>query len=349
MKKPNLLIHIIPTLENGGAETVLARLVEEFYKIKIKQYIFTITGSNSDFHYEKIKPFCEIIHLKNNKKRAFQILKSNQNSTLIGWMYRSFFLVYSYKVKFNLSNPIFWNVRNSNFRFFQFYQKIGLLFFGVLSKFVNPRIIYCSYKSKKVHEAYFFNKTNSVVIQNRLAKKYFENKNEIKLPKNYILFVGRRNKQKGIKRLFRISKKILLQKNDLKLVIAGYGWNTENIPSSIRDKVKLLGDVKNIFYLYKKSKCLLFTSLSGEGYPNVLPEAMISGTPIIAFEAGDSHLILENYKFGKTVYSEIEFENQLLEYIKSNHKKKDIEIEINKQKEKLNFNNTLNEYNKFIF
>jgi hypothetical protein len=76
---------------------------------------------------------------------------------------------------------------------------------------------------------------------------------------------------------------------------------------------------------------------------------MISGIPIIAFEAGDSNLILENYKFGKTVDSEIEFENQLLEYIKTNHKKRDIEIEINKQKGKLNFNNTLNEYNKFIF
>tara|TARA_B100001057_G_scaffold365722_1_gene368877 strand:+ start:37 stop:1086 length:1050 start_codon:yes stop_codon:yes gene_type:complete len=349
MKNPNLLIHIIPTLKNGGAETVLARLVEEFYKIKINQYVFTISGSNTDFHYEKIKPFCEIIHLKNNKERAFQILKLNQNSTLIGWMYKSFFLVYSYKLKFNLSNPIIWNVRNSNFRFFQFYQKIGLLFFGVLSKFINPRIIYCSFKSKKVHEAYFFKKTNSVVIQNRLAKKYFENENLIQLPKNYILFVGRRNKQKGIKRLFKISKKILLQIDDLKLVIAGYGWNLENIPNSIRDKVQLLGDVKNIFYLYKKSKCLLFTSLSGEGYPNVLPEAMVSGTPIVAFQAGDSNLILKNYKFGKTVDSDIEFENQLLKYIESNYKKRVIEIEINSQKKKLNFNKTLNEYNKFIF
>ena len=349
MKNPNLLIHIIPTLGNGGAETVLARLVEEFHKIKIKQYIFTISGSNTDFHYEKINPFCEIIHLKKNKKRAFQILKSNQNSTLIGWMYRSFFLVYSYKVKFNLSNPIFWNVRNSNFRFSQFYQKIGLLFFGVLSKFLNPRIIYCSYKSKKVHEAYFFNKTNSVVIQNRLAKKYFENENEFKLPKNYVLFVGRYNKQKGINRLLRISKKILFKNEDFKLIIAGYGWVNENIPISIRNKVELWGDVKNIFSLYKSSKCLLFTSLSGEGYPNVLPEAMVSGTPIIAFEAGDSHLILENYKFGKTVDNEMSFETELEKFMKKKFTKSEIELEIKKQKQNLNFQKTFEEYKKFIF
>ncbi len=349
MKNPNLLIHIIPTLGNGGAETVLARLVEEFHKIKIKQYIFTISGSNTDFHYEKINPFCEIIHLKKNKKRAFQILKSNQNSTLIGWMYRSFFLVYSYKVKFNLSNPIVWNVRNSNFRFFQFYQKMGLLFFGVLSKFLNPRIIYCSYKSKKVHEAYFFNKTNSVVIQNRLAKKYFENENEFKLPKNYVLFVGRYNKQKGINRLLRISKKILFKNEDFKLIIAGYGWVNENIPISIRNKVELWGDVKNIFSLYKSSKCLLFTSLSGEGYPNVLPEAMVSGTPIIAFEAGDSHLILENYKFGKTVDNEMSFETELEKFMKKKFTKSEIELEIKKQKQNLNFQKTFEEYKKFIF
>jgi glycosyltransferase involved in cell wall biosynthesis len=349
MKKSSLLIHIIPTLQNGGAETMLARIIEEFYKLKIKQYVFTINGNDNDFHFRSIIPFCEIIHLNKNKSKAFKILESNQNSTLIGWMYKSFVLVYRFKYKFNLFKPVIWNVRNSNFRFFQFYQKIGLLFFGIFSRLFNPKIIYCSYKSKDVHELYFFSKKNSIVIQNRLAKKYSHTKNKIKLPKKFILFVGRYNKQKGVNRLLRISKKILFKNEDFKLIIAGYGWIKENIPVSIRNKVELLGDVKNIFSLYKKSKCLLFTSISGEGYPNVIPEAMVSGTPIIAFEAGDSKLIIDNYKFGITVNNETSFETELEKFMKKKYTKSEIELEIKKQKQNLNFQKTLEEYKKFIF
>ena len=40
------IIHIIPTLQNGGAETVLARIVEEFSKNNVEQIVITLQGIN---------------------------------------------------------------------------------------------------------------------------------------------------------------------------------------------------------------------------------------------------------------------------------------------------------------
>jgi len=346
MKSSNKLIHIIPTLQNGGAETVLTRLIEEFHYMNVIQYVFTINGKDTDFHYSHVVQFCEVIQFKNNPKKAYEILKEYPEAIFLSWMYKSIVFGYWLKFKYNISNPIIWNIRNSNFRFFQLYQKSGLFFFGLLSRLLNAKIIYCSFKSKKVHEKYFFKIKKSTVIQNRLAKKIISNNN---LPENYILFVGRHHQQKGIKRLLSISNNFLKINKNFKLIIAGYGWKLDYFPFSIREKIVLLENVINVFNLYKKSKCLLFTSVSGEGYPNVLPEAMVCGTPIVAFEAGDSKLILENYKFGKIVKTESDFINQLQKIIDNPFQKKKIELEIKKQKSLLDFKKTVMEYKEFIF
>ena len=43
-------IHIIPTLQNGGAETLLTRLIEEFSGKGIEQFVITshANGSSED-------------------------------------------------------------------------------------------------------------------------------------------------------------------------------------------------------------------------------------------------------------------------------------------------------------
>ena len=114
----------------------------------------------------------------------------------------------------------------------------------------------------------------------------------------YLLFVGRFNPQKGPEYLREISQKVLKIHPDLQLWIAGKGWDLQFFPENIRSRVKILGQQKEIYPLYKNAALYLFTSTFGEGYPNVLVEAMAVGTPIVAFDAGDSIQILNDYPFG---------------------------------------------------
>ena len=344
-------IHIIPTLQNGGAETVLTRLIEEFSDKGIEQFVITSQGTTKDFHYATINKYATIVDWKTNPEGVKQIILQNRKVPIIAWMYPAIFLVHKLKFRLKTGHPIFWNIRHSSFRWNQIYQKLALFAFSFYSRLKQPKIIYCSYRAKEVHEMYFFSKKNSLVIQNRLAKKQNPFPLEVNLPDEksepFFLYVGRYDPIKGPKRLVQITHTFFLQNPGINLKIAGSGWTIDKIPKQIRDRVFLLGNVKNIYPLYQSAKALLFTS-HAEGYPNVLVEAVVSGTPIVGFEAGDSKLILDNYRFGYSVKTRSEFIYKLgfvLDNLISGEEK---ENEIVRQQKLLDFRITAQEYLRFI-
>lgn len=85
---------------------------------------------------------------------------------------------------------------------------------------------------------------------------------------------------------------------DVRFVLAGPGitWSNKALVSDIeefglRDCVILLGSRSDIAGMMTGLDCLVLTSTS-EGFPNVLGEAMASGVPCVATNAGDAGLII---------------------------------------------------------
>ena len=345
MKGP--IVHIIPTLQNGGAETVLARLVNEFSGIKIDQIVITLEGDDTDFNHQKVNQFAKVIHLKQSDFNVVQWLDNNPEAKVIAWMYKSIIKAHLWASKSKASPDIYWNIRNSNFRYFQLFQRISLYGFGILSRFLQPHIIYCSHQAKKVHERYFFSRQSQSVIPNRWAK-IKEDLPEISQPSTpTFLYVGRFDPMKGPKRLIRLFKEFAKNHPNVQLHIAGRGWTNKHISESIKDKVTLLGNTPDIYEHYASASALLFTSYS-EGYPNVLVEAMVSGLPIVAFEAGDSKLILKDYPFGHTLTSNASFIDTMGKMTTHPYPLHTRIAELSIQKEKLNFKKTAMEYHAFL-
>ena len=344
-------IHIIPTLQNAGAETVLTRLIEEFSGKGIEQFVITSQGTTKDFHYATINKYATIVDWRTNPEGVKQIILQNRKAPILAWMYSSILLVHKLKYRLKAQNPIFWNIRHSSFRWNQIYQKLALFAFSFYSHLKQPKIIYCSYRAKEVHEMYFFSKKNSAVIQNRLAKKQNLNPLEVnetdEKSEPFFLYVGRYDPIKGPKRLVQIIRTFFLENPEVNLKIAGSGWTIDKIPKQIRDRVFLLGNVKNIYPLYQSAKALLFTS-HAEGYPNVLVEAVVSGTPIVGFEAGDSKLILDNYRFGYSINTCSEFIDKLGFVLENPICEEEKEKEIIRQQKKLDFRLTAQEYLQFL-
>ena len=85
-------------------------------------------------------------------------------------MYKAIVKAHIWNFKSKNKLPVYWNIRNSNFRFFQVFQRLSLYAFGILSHILKPNIVYVSLQAKKVHESYFFSAKNQQVITNRWAK-----------------------------------------------------------------------------------------------------------------------------------------------------------------------------------
>ena len=346
----NTLVHIIPTLGNGGAENILTSLVIELNKASINQIVITINGSDNDFNFKRVENICEVISFKENPSKVKKLFSQRSSLKILAWMYSGIFHAHKWNILFNTSHEVIWNIRHSNFGRNQIFQKISLYVFGVFSHLYKNKIIYCSYKSLEVHEKSFFYKLNKRVIVNRLAKKNEDKSRIIKSQDcKYILFVGRFNPQKGPTLLRDIAVVFFQKYPNIELWIAGGNWELTFFPKEIRNRVKILGSVKDIFPIYNSASVLLFTSIFGEGYPNVLVEAASCGIPIVGFNSGDSELILNDYKYGHVVNTTSQFLSKLDKVLQLRISEEEKNKEIKIQLKKMDFNLTVSEYYNFIF
>lgn len=118
-------------------------------------------------------------------------------------------------------------------------------------------------------------------------------------PKNYLLFMGRLFKKKGVDIAIKIALKL---KEDL--IIVGTlsdkkFWEKEIEPYLKRKNIKYIGYIPHseIYKYYGEAKAFLMPIQWDEPFGLVMIEAMACGTPVVAFDRGS---VREVIKHGKT-------------------------------------------------
>ncbi len=114
--------------------------------------------------------------------------------------------------------------------------------------------------------------------------------------------------RKGLKYLIAAMPKVLKQKPNCKLVIAGEGPQKKELQILINRlglerKIILLGHQDNVINILKASDIFVLPSIK-EAFGLVLLEAMAAGIPIVASRVGGIPEIVENQKSGLLVESE---------------------------------------------
>lgn len=318
------IVHIINSLKKGGAEGNLYRLCKiqkKKYKNKIDIIIITLIDSGY-YEYELKKKGIKILSLRiNEKNKIFDFIKKitklrkyikKINPDIIqSWMYHSNFLTMFIPKKYH--NKIFWNIRHSELNL-KISKKMTILLSiicGLFSRFVPKKIIYCSEKSIKFHENnQFYSKKKTRLIDNGYSDKIyypsnnlrsnFRKKNKIKKTDIILGYAGRYAKQKNIESLLNAFSKIVKNYSNVHLYMVGKEINLQNkelinIMSglNIKDKMVLLNEQKNLLEFYNGIDLLVLSSHS-ESFPNVIAEAMLCSTPVLASNAGCSKKLLIN-------------------------------------------------------
>lgn len=149
--------------------------------------------------------------------------------------------------------------------------------------------------------------------------------------KRYIINIGRLEAQKNQKSLI---ESITLLDNNVELIILGDGSQGSALEqlikkSGVEGRVHLLGNQKNPYNFIQKSDIFVLSSYE-EGFPNVLVEAMVCGTPVISTDciSGPREILAPKTDIEYQLKENIELaENGILYPINS---QKDLVLAINK-------------------
>lgn len=338
MKK---IMLIVPSLARGGVERIVSILSKELSKY-FEVYVI-IYHNPIEYEIEG-----ELINLetptgsfwKKIKNTFYRVVKLKK---LIGKISPNYIVSFMGNLQPILTfEPIIVSIRN-NPDFFPLYRKYLL---KTVYKLPNvKKIITCSYGiEKKLINNYHLKNTKTIynpidlklVSQKLVAPKPFEF--------DYILAVGRLNKQKGFDILIKAFAKTNLRKR-VKLVILGEGGERKNLEKLIvkyglKSQVLLFGRVGNPFIYMKYAKFFILSSRY-EGFGNALLEALACRTPVIATncENGPSEII-ENEENGllvpvedeealKVAMEKLFYDRELYEKLKVNARKSIEKFKIN--------------------
>jgi len=302
------VIHIIPSLVSGGAETMLYKLLKNKSTTNYEVEIVTLTSG--DYYTDKIKEMNIPIHELNLKannplKSIVKLIKILKTADIIqSWMYYSDFLSF-FIGKLILRKKVIWGVRRSYLnkelmKSTTFYiAKLN----SYLSKFVD-KVVSCSIVGKDNHVEFGYSAKNMVVIANGFDINELDESDFIRLEMNLtantniLLNVARWELLKDHKTLLKAVNILKIQGIKFNLVLVGKNIDKHNVElneeirlNNVEDCVTLLGERKDIPYLMKAADFYISSSIS-EGFPNVIGEAMASSLYCIATDAGDTKYIL---------------------------------------------------------
>lgn len=312
------IVHIITGLNNGGAEGVLFRLCTHD---KQNQHIVISMMDGGKYGPLLIDNNIQVYTLDMPRgkltikgvKQLYSLIKHQNPDIVQTWMSHAD-LVGGLAARLSGCKNVVWNIRHSKLEYKRSNLKTNAVVLSsmLLSNLLPKKIICCSYKTYHDYSKNGYDKSKMVVISNGYDFHDF-NKNDffrkevrkelgISENENLLGMVGRYDVSKDHVGLLDALYLVKQEVSNFKVLLIGRDLNENNY--IIKEKINKLG-LKEYLVLLDQRKDIpaimnaldlhILSSSYGEGFPNVIAEAMACGTLCVATNVGDSDVIIDDY------------------------------------------------------
>ncbi len=278
-------------LGTGGAEMMLVQLIKGLPKFQ--HTILSLTAGGK--HAAALQEAGYTVHSLDMPAgrptlsalwRLLKVVRQTRADVLMGWMYHGCFVAVMAQFMRFKRVPMIWNVRQSLYDLS--HEKRGsALVIRMLAKlsWLTQRITYNSQLSARQHEALGFLASKSQFIPNGIDLTTWQHRTPVPC------LIGRFGRNAAMKDYptFIEAAKLITQKHpQAKFIIVGTGVETLEVP----DNIQLLGERHDLPALTASLNIAVSSSAFGEGFPNVIAEAMACAVPVVATDIGDTRAVM---------------------------------------------------------
>lgn len=244
--------------------------------------------------------------------RLRSLIRECRPNLIQGWMYHGNIAAWL-AAKMSGGQPkVFWNIRHSVYDIAYEKRLTRLLIrLGCCMSNRVDTVIYNSATSRGQHEALGYDADRSVVIPNGFDTEIFRPdedarrsvRRELGVADSVALvgLIGHYHPMKDHEKFLKAARIILEHRKDTRFLLAGRGVDSTNKEllaqveaNGLQDSVFLLGERSDIPRLTVVLDIACSSSSYGEGFPNVIGEAMACGVPCVVTDVGDAAWVVGN-------------------------------------------------------
>ena len=307
--EPVKVLHLISNLSVGGAEQSLCRLVKDMDGSRFHCTVVSMTdvGPVGKAIQQTGCPVYAIGMKKGMADprgilRLERIIHRIRPHILQCWMYHANLL----GLMVAPTLPVIWNIRCSDMdlRQYRLSYRLSVRAGAIVSKF--PRAVISNSESGRIwHEKLGYRPRRWVTIPNGFDTTIYRPDAEaagavrkwLNIPQSTVLIgmVARFDPMKDHAGFFMAAKELFGMYPNTHFVLAGRDIHRENPRARsllqgmrFQEKFHLLGERKDVRRIMAALDILCSSSAYGEGFPNVIGEAMAVGIPCVVTDTGDS-------------------------------------------------------------
>ncbi|MBN1428635.1 MAG: glycosyltransferase [Anaerolineae bacterium] len=306
------ITHLITDLDTGGAEMMLARLVTHMDSKQFTNTVISLTdlGTLGEQIAALGVPVFALgmrpgVPDPRGLARLANLLRREKPDILQTWLYHAD-LLGTIASRLTHVPVLYWNIRCSDMDMRR-YSKLSLLVLRILARLSRwPNgVIVNSLAGKQLHESLGYRPRRWEIIPNGFDLERFHPdpatrqsvREELSIPLNMLLIglAARYDPMKDHRTFLAAAGQISRERHDVHFILAGRG--VEQLSGVVDDlgldeHVHLLGERADIPRILAALDIFSLSSAFGEGFPNVIGEAMACGVPCVVTDVGDAASIV---------------------------------------------------------